>query len=104
MIHIRSFLGYALREPLVHFLAAALLLFALYDAVRGKLGRLIFVAGVLAALFFGCKALQRLRASRALPSTEETDPVIGTARPRLAVTYAVGVLATFWFVERVAGF
>ena len=54
-----------------------------------EIGQLVFIAAVLALL----AAVRRIPVPHSL-----------THRARPVATYAIGTLAAFWFVERVAGF
>jgi hypothetical protein len=63
----------------------------LFFNVGVEIGQLLFVGAVLAVIAVGWRAGQRLRLSRP-PWTWRLAP------------YAIGALASFWLVERIAAF
>ncbi len=63
----------------------------LFFNVGVEIGQLLFVGGVLAAIAMGWRVGQRLRLSQ--------PPWLWRVTP-----YAIGALASFWLVERVAAF
>ena len=63
----------------------------LFFNVGVEIGQLLFVAAVLAVIAVGSRAVQRLRLSQ--------PPWLWRAAP-----YAIGALASFWLVERIAAF
>jgi hypothetical protein len=76
-----------LREPLLHFLLAELALFAFNVGV--EVSQLAFIAAVLGVF--------------AMPKQIKLATVIEPyARP--AAPYAIGILASSWFCERLVGF
>jgi hypothetical protein len=76
---------------------AAIPVALLFFNVGVEIGQLLFVVAVVAALVFGRSALRRLR-----------PPIFTYLRSstfaRLAPPYAIGSVAMFWVIQRIAGF
>ena len=76
---------------------AAIPVALLFFNVGVEIGQLLFVAAVVASLVFGRRALRRLR-----PPTFAYLP--SSTFARLVPPYAIGGVAMFWVIQRIAGF
>ena len=93
MIHGLGFAG-ALSE--VGLPQTAIPVALLFFNVGVEIGQLLFVSGVMALLAVGRKSVQRIGP----PAVNFQE----SAFARLAPSYAIGALAMFWVLQRIAGF
>jgi hydrogenase/urease accessory protein HupE len=76
---------------------AAIPVALLFFNVGVEIGQLLFIAAVAASLVFGRRALRRIR-----PPTFAYLP--SSTFARLVPPYAIGSVAMFWVIQRIAGF
>ena len=76
---------------------AAIPVALLFFNVGVEIGQLLFIAAVVASLVFGRRAMRRLR-----PPT--FTYLRSSTFARLAPSYAIGSVAMFWVIQRIAGF